>query len=65
MDYGMDKAAAAKDEEAGTHQEDPAALDLVAANTKTDGPKGPDRNQQTYKSDENLLANMIIQQEFF
>ena len=65
MDYGMNQTAAAKDEETGTHQEDPAALNLVAANTKTNGPECPDRNQQTYKSNEKLLANMIIEQKVF
>jgi hypothetical protein len=65
MDYGMDQAAAAKDEEACTDKKDPAAFNLVAANTKTTGPECPDSNQQTYKSNENLLTNMVIQQKLF
>jgi hypothetical protein len=65
MDYGMDQTAAAKDEEARTDKKDPAALNLVGANTKTTGPECPDRNQQTYKSNENLLTNMVIEQKLF
>jgi hypothetical protein len=65
MDYGMDQTAAAKDEEAGTDKKDPAALNLVAAHTKTTGPECPDSNQQTYKSNENLLTDMVIQQKLF
>jgi hypothetical protein len=65
MDYGMDQTAAAKEEEARTHEEDPAALNLVGTNTKTRGPECPDRDQQTDKSNENFLPDMVIQQEFF
>ena len=61
----MDQATAAKDQEARTDKKDPAAFSLVAANTNTTGSECPDSNQQTYKSDQNLLANMVIQQEFF
>ena len=42
----MDQAAAAKDKKARTDKKYPAALDLVAANTKTNGPEGSDRNHQ-------------------
>ena len=63
--YGMNQTAAAKDKEAGAYKKDPAALNLIAANTKTNGPECPDRNKQTYKSDENLFANMVIQQKLF
>ena len=65
MNYPVDQAAAAQDQETGPDQEDPAALDMVTAELKVAGPECPDCNQQTYKSDKNLLANMIIQQEFF
>ncbi len=65
MNEGMDQAVAAKDQEARTDKKDPAAFSLVAANTKTTGPECPDSNQQTYKSDENLLANMVLQEKLF
>jgi hypothetical protein len=61
----MDQAAAAKDEEARTDKKDPAAFNLVDANTKTSGPECPDRDQQTYKPNENLLTNMVIEQKLF
>jgi len=65
MNEGMDQAAASKDQEARTDKKDPAAFSLIDASTKTTGPECPDSNQQTYKSDENLLANMVIQQKLF
>jgi hypothetical protein len=64
MDYGMDQAAAPEDKETCSDKIDPAAFNLVAANTKTTGSECPDSNQQTYKANENFLADMIIQQEF-
>jgi len=47
MDYGMDQTAAAKDEEARADKKDPAAFNLVTANTEPTGPECPDSNQQT------------------
>jgi hypothetical protein len=64
MDYGMDQAAAAKDQEAGTHQEYPAALHMVTGYLEAAGPERPDCNEQAYSPNENLLANMVIEQEF-
>jgi hypothetical protein len=61
----MDQAAAAKDKETRTNKKDPAAFGLVAAHLKATCPECPNRNQQTYESNENLLANMIIEQELF
>jgi hypothetical protein len=63
MDYGMDQAAAAEDKETCSDEKYPAAFNLVAANTKTTGSECPDSNQQTYKSNDNFLADMVIQQE--